>query len=150
MKRELYNQIKIDFEWLRKKEWFSNDELARVSNMSATYLNKPVSCQSCGNGSQIKWDLLGWMSATISNVDNGVIILKDEQTPEPEIKVTVKPIISPEPQKKSVVVEPELIEGETEEEEEEEKSEWEKTCLKCGRKMNPLSKKNMCTKCLKS
>jgi len=146
MKVELYNQIKSDFEWLRKKEWFSNDELARVSNMSATYLNKPVSCQSCGNSNSVKWDLLGWMSATLSNVENGVIVLEQEQTAQQESEVAVEPVISPEQQKKSVVVETELIEGETEEEE---KSEWDKYCIKCNRKMNPLSKKNMCTKCLK-
>lgn len=78
-KQEEINEIKENFEWLRKQEHFNTSDAGRVANMSSKYLGKTVNCMSCGGGLwKAKWDLVGWFSGVLAAVDAGNILIEED------------------------------------------------------------------------
>ena len=78
-KQEEIDEIKENFEWLRKQEHFNTSDAGRVANLSSKYLGKTVNCMSCGGGLwKAKWDLVGWFSGVLAAVDAGTILIEED------------------------------------------------------------------------
>jgi hypothetical protein len=122
-----YNEtIRANFEWLRKQEYFSKEDIGRISNMSTQYLGKAVGCHSCGGGlHKVKWDLVGFMDQTIQMIDKGLITIKTEE------------LLISEPSTKTLLTDNEV--------------KTERVCIKCGKKLSIYAspKRVICTACEK-
>lgn len=73
------DELRENYEWLRKKEYFNGEDAARVSNMYSKYYGKALSCYGCGGSlSKAKWDLVGYFSNIISDMQEGRILIEEE------------------------------------------------------------------------
>ena len=85
MTKEYYNQMLLDFEWLRYKEAFTKEERWSLGNMHHKYLNSKTRCASCQDLHKLKFDVLGFMNQIIHKVNAGEIILEEEKLTEPNL-----------------------------------------------------------------
>ena len=83
MTKEYYNQMLLDFEWLRYKEAFTKEERWSLGNMHHKYLNSKTRCASCQDLHKMKFEVLGFMNQIRHKVDAGEIILEEEKLTEP-------------------------------------------------------------------
>lgn len=83
MTKEYYNQMLLDFEWLRYKEAFTKEERWSLGNMHHKYLNSKTRCASCQDLHKLKFDVLGFMNQIKHKVQAGEIILEEEKLTEP-------------------------------------------------------------------
>ena len=78
-KQEEIYSIKENYEWLRKKEYFDQQDTARVSNLYSIYYGKSLNCFGCGGGlAKAKWDLITYFSNIISDIQEGRILVEEE------------------------------------------------------------------------
>jgi hypothetical protein len=60
-----------DFDWIRKKEYFTKDDINRLLIMCEKYLNRTIKCSTCSGGlNQAKWDLVSFLSTLKDNYVN--------------------------------------------------------------------------------
>lgn len=83
MTKEYYNQMLLDFEWLRYKEAFTKEERWSLGNMHHKYLNSKTRCASCQDLHKMKFEVLGFMNQIRHKVQAGEIILEEEKLTEP-------------------------------------------------------------------
>jgi len=83
MTKEYYNQMLLDFEWLRYKEAFTKEERWSLGNMHHKYLNSKTRCASCQDLHKMKFEVLGFINQIRHKVDAGEIILEEEKLTEP-------------------------------------------------------------------
>jgi len=85
MTKEYYNQMLLDFEWLRYKEAFTKEERWSLGNMHHKYLNSKTRCASCQDLHKMKFEVLGFMNQIRHKVQAGEIILEEEKLTEPNL-----------------------------------------------------------------
>ena len=85
MTKEYYNQMLLDFEWLRYKEAFTKEERWSLGNMHHKYLNSKTRCASCQDLHKMKFEVLGFINQIIHKVNAGEIILEEEKLTEPNL-----------------------------------------------------------------
>lgn len=83
MTKEYYNQMILDFEWLRYKEAFTKEERWSLGNMHHKYLNSKTRCASCGDLHKMKFEVLGFINQIMHKVNAGEIIFEEEKLTEP-------------------------------------------------------------------
>jgi hypothetical protein len=102
--KELYEELKIEFEWIRKCEMFDGGDIARLKNSMQKFMGQSFNCNSCKGGlAENKWKFVGYCSNIIQQVESGAITFQDE----PMSKEIVKDfeVVKEEPKKKDAVSE---------------------------------------------
>lgn len=152
MKKEFFETLKQDFEWLRYKEEFSREQRAKLTNMYSLYLGKVI-CPGCGNLWEIKYELVDYFCQIIENVRNERIIIEDEikkqpieepiEEPKIEIEAQIEQIVEPQPEPEKTVVE--VAKENTDEY-------VTRKCANCGKPLSKFANESttLCTKCKKS
>lgn len=98
--KELYEELKIEFEWIRKCELFTGGDIARLKNSMQKFMGQSFNCNSCKGGlAENKWKFVGYCSNIIQQVESGAITFQDE----PMSKEIVKDfeVVKEEPKKKA-------------------------------------------------
>jgi hypothetical protein len=97
--KELYEELKIEFEWIRKCELFTGGDIARLKNSMQKFMGQSFNCNSCKGGlAENKWKFVGYCSNIIQQVESGAITFQDV----PQSKEIVKDfdVVKEEPKKK--------------------------------------------------
>lgn len=77
--KELYEELKVEFEWIRKCEMFDGGDIARLKNSMQRFMGQSFNCNSCKGGlSENKWKFVGYCSNIIQQVESGAITFQDE------------------------------------------------------------------------
>jgi hypothetical protein len=97
--KELYEELKIEFEWIRKCELFTGGDIARLKNSMQKFMGQSFNCNSCKGGlAENKWKFVSYCSNIIQQVESGAITFQDV----PQSKEIVKDfdVVKEEPKKK--------------------------------------------------
>lgn len=85
--KELYAELKIEFEWIRKCELFGGGDIARLKNSMQRFMGQSFNCNSCKGGlSENKWKFVGYCSNIIQQVESGAITFQDEPITQDIVK----------------------------------------------------------------
>ena len=95
--KELYEELKIEFEWIRKCEMFDGGDIARLKNSMQKFMGQSFNCNSCRGGlSENKWKFVGYCSNIIQQVESGAITFQDEPISKEIVKdfevIPVEPV----------------------------------------------------------